>query len=360
MNPIVDEDLAAIRSALSNAEAEKFRDSTVLVTGCAGFLGYYFMHFLGRYAHELGIHKIIGVDTFILRRPEWLDTLPNGDVFSIYNADISKTDWQSIADMQKVDLVIHMASIASPTYYRQYPIETLDANIWGLRHLLNFYVSRNIKGLLFFSSSEIYGDPDAANIPTDEEYRGLVSCTGPRACYDESKRFGETICMLYAQKYNMPISVARPFNNYGPGMSLSDKRAPADFASAVMQGKDIIMFSDGTPTRTFCYISDAIAGYLKVLTYGKYGYFNIGIDRPEISIKELAQYFVVSAHKVLNVKVNASFRAPPDITYLMHNPNRRSPIIIKARKVLAYDPKIHVADGVERFLKFLKHEQEEK
>src|SRR5690606_23053156 len=110
--------------------------------------------------------------------------------------------------------VIHAASIASPTYYRQFPVETIDANIWGLRRILDQARELDLRGLLFFSSSEIYGDPPPDQIPTNEEYRGNVSCTGPRACYDESKRFGETIAWVYAQQYGTPITIARPFNNY--------------------------------------------------------------------------------------------------------------------------------------------------
>jgi nucleoside-diphosphate-sugar epimerase len=187
---------------------------------------------------------------------------------------------------------VHGASIASPTFYRKYPVETLDANIWGLRHILDLYRGRDtLKGLLFFSSSEIYGDPDPSAIPTPETYRGNVSCHGPRACYDESKRFGETMAWVYAQQFGMPITVARPFNNYGPGMRLGDKRLPADFALAVTEGRDLVILSDGTPTRTFCYVADAVAGYLLCLLHGSYDYFNIGIDKPEIMVRELAEIY---------------------------------------------------------------------
>lgn len=149
---------------------------------------------------------------------------------------------------------------------------------------LNFTKKNKSMDFYFFSSSEIYGDPIQSEIPTNEEYRGNVSCIGPRACYDESKRFSETMCYLFANKHNMPIGIARPFNNYGPGMSINDKRVPADFVKSIVENKDIEIFSDGTPKRTFCYISDAICGYLKILLYGKFDYFNIDIDKNEISI----------------------------------------------------------------------------
>ena len=130
-----------------------------------------------------------------------------------------------------------MASIASPMFYRKYPIETLDANIWGLRRLLDYYMEKEMKGFLFYSSSELYGDPAPEAVPTSEDYNGNVCATGPRACYDESKRFGETMCMLFAQQYGMPIGVVRPFNNYGPGMKINDKRVPADFAKKYCRWK---------------------------------------------------------------------------------------------------------------------------
>ena len=239
-----------------------------------------------------------------------------------------------------------MASIASPVFYREHPIETLDANIWGLRNLLDFYKEKAVNGFLFYSSSEIYGDPSPDCIPTNEEYRGFVSCTGPRACYDEAKRFGETMCMLFSQKYQMPIGVARPFNNYGPGMKLNDKRVPADFAKNILENKDIVILSNGAPTRTFCYIADAIAGYLKVLLYGSYDYFNIGIEKPEITIKELAEIYKEAGEKIFGYTGKVVFDVSADKDYLTNNPQRRCPDISKARKILQYNPQIEVREGL--------------
>ena len=122
----------------------------------------------------------------------------------------------------------------------------MDANVIGLRKLLDYYKEKPIKSFLFFSSSEVYGDPDPNRIPLEEDYRGNVATIGPRACYDEAKRFGETMSYLFAEKYNLPIKIVRPFNNYGPGMNLNDKRVPADFAKAVFENRDIEIFSDGT------------------------------------------------------------------------------------------------------------------
>lgn len=355
---IRDEDLKYIYNNLSKDEKNKFKDSTILITGCGGFLGYYFMNFFKEYAQDLSIKKIIGLDNFMLGESEWIKRLNKLDIFDIITFDIIKDDISNVPNANETDYIIHMASIASPTFYRQHPIETLDANIWGLRRLFDFYLDKNIKGFLFFSSSEIYGNPDAKNIPTSEDYNGNVSCTGPRACYDESKRFGETMCRLFSEKYNMPIGVVRPFNNYGPGMKINDKRVPADFAKAIYENNDINILSDGSPTRTFCYISDAITGYLKILLYGKYDFFNIGIDFPEISIKELADIYVEAGSEIFDYDGRVSYEISEDADYLTNNPERRCPNINKARNILNYDPSIKVEDGVRRFLQFIKENDE--
>lgn len=343
---------------LTAGERLKFNGSTILITGCGGFLGYYFMNFFAAKAGQLGIRRVIGLDNFMLGYPAWIERLSENPLFDIRKFDIIKDRIDAVEGADKADFIIHMASIASPVFYRQYPIETLDANIWGLRSLLDFYCGKPVKGFLFYSSSEIYGNPDAAHVPTSEEYYGYVCATGPRACYDESKRFGETMCMLFAQKYGMPIGVARPFNNYGPGMRINDKRVPADFALAVKEGRDIEILSNGSPTRTFCYISDAINGYLKVMLHGEYDYFNIGIEKPEISISQLAEIYVEAGRKVFGYGGKVVYATSDDKQYLTNNPQRRCPDIDKARSILGYNPSVSVEDGVERFLTYIKESEE--
>lgn len=356
-NPIVLEDLERMHAAVGRRD--RFEGSTIIVTGCAGFLGFYFMQYLVRQADKLGIKKIVGLDTFLLDKPKWLTELAEQypQVLDLRAFDVSKDDIASVPGAAEARFVIHGASIASPTFYRMYPVETIDANIWGLRHLLDFYRGKDtLKGFLFFSSSEIYGDPDPAHIPTDEEYRGLVSCTGPRACYDESKRFGETMCWVYAKQYGMPITIARPFNNYGPGMRVEDKRLPADFAKCVLEGRDIVILSDGKPTRTFCYVSDAVTGYLLCLLYGKYDYFNIGTETPETMVRDLAKIYQQQGAEIYGYKGEVHYETSDDPDYMTDNPNRRCPIITKAREKLGYDPQILVDEGVGRYLRYLKHE----
>lgn len=355
---ILEEDLARIHRNIAGQHT-KFAGSTLLITGAAGFLGYYFVNYLVRYAQPLGIRKVIALDSFIVGNPAWLESLKSAfpDTLEVHRFDIAHDRLDSIPACADASFVIHAASIASPTFYRKFPLETVDGNIWGLRHILDFYRDRSsLRGLLFFSSSEIYGDPEAAAIPTPETYRGNVACHGPRACYDESKRFGETLCWIYGTHFNMPITVARPFNNYGPGMRIDDRRLPADMAQCVMNGRNIVLLSDGTPTRTFCYITDAITGYFLCLLYGRYDVFNIGMDRPEISVRQVADLYVESARRLWNYSGKVEFQSSDDPAYLTDNPNRRCPNIDKARSLLGYAPAIDISEGIHRYLRFLQEE----
>lgn len=354
LNYILNEDLENIHNAIKKHK-DKFKDTNFLITGCAGFLGFYLINYLLRYSDELGINLILGVDNFILGRPKWIDDLQKKyfDKFNIENIDISDLNLSEIAEANSINYVIHAASIASPTFYRKFPLKTIEGNIWGLKNLLNFYKDKNLKGFLFFSSSEVYGDPSPANIPTSELYRGNVSMVGPRACYDESKRFGETLCYVYSSQFNIPIVIARPFNNYGPGMHINDKRVPADFAKSIINRENIVLLSDGSPTRTFCYISDAITGYLLCLIYGSFEIFNIGTEKPEISILKLAEIYQAVSAKILNYNPEIIYGKSKDKEYMTDNPNRRCPKIEKAKLKLNYDPKVHIENGIERYLKYL-------
>ena len=358
MSNVLQRDFEHTLNGLSTEEKAQFQDSTILITGCGGFLGYYFMHFFNAEAETLGIKRVIALDNFMLGYPKWIEKLEKNPLFDIQKFDIIKDHIADIDGADDADFIIHMASIASPMFYRKYPIETLDANIWGLRSLLDFYKNKPISGFLFYSSSELYGNPDAAHVPTSEDYYGYVCATGPRSCYDESKRFGETMCMLFAQKYDMPIGVTRPFNNYGPGMRIGDKRVPADFALAVMENRDIEILSDGAPTRTFCYIADSVCGYLKVMLHGTYDYFNIGIEKPEISISQLAEIYTAAGKDIFGYTGKVVYRHSNDKEYLTNNPQRRCPSIDKARRLLGYKPGISVEEGVGRFLQFLKESEE--
>jgi len=360
---VVAEDLDYICSELSG-EFVKLRGKKLLLIGGAGFLGYYLVQSLLHLNRSLGDDEAVVLtvyDNFIRGVPEWLTALEGDPHLTLVRHDITHPLPDSI---EAFDYIIHAASIASPTFYRKYPIETMDANVNGLRHILDYCMRMKsegtpVSGLLYYSTSEIYGDPTPENIPTPETYRGNVSCTGPRACYDESKRYGETLCVNFAQQYDLPVRIARPFNNYGPGLKITDKRVLPDFARDVLNGKDIVMLSDGKPTRTFCYIADAIVGYFKILLIGRNGEsYNIGIEKPEISMADLADRVVALAAELFGYTGKVVKQASAESAYLVDNPNRRCPIIQKAREELGYEPKIGVDEGLRRALIWYKDNSE--
>src|SRR3989344_9407558 len=189
--------------------------------------------------------QLTSLSTFRDGIPEWLNLLKGRRDLVILKKDITK---YTLPTSLIFDYIIHAASFASPTVFRQYTVETINANVLGLYKILEYMLQRKKKkrpfsGLLFFSSSEIYGDPTEVNIPTPETYRGNVSCTGPRACYDESKTFGETLCVNFSKVYGLPIKIVRPFNNYGPGLKITDGRVIPDFAKNILTNKNITLLS---------------------------------------------------------------------------------------------------------------------
>ena len=327
----------------------------VLLTGGAGFLGHYFvqaaLHW-NNVRHSGGAPiKLTVYDSLVRGMPSWLEKLNGDQNLTLVRHDIRHPLPANIPDFH---FIMHAASIASPTYYRRDPIGTMDANINGLRMLLDYAARQQdrgkpIEGFLFFSSSEIYGDPSPDGIPTPETYRGFVSCTGPRACYDEAKRYGETLCVNFAKQLGLPITCARPFNNYGPGLKISDRRVIPDFARDIMAGRDIIMLSDGSPRRTYCYVADAIVGYYKILVKGLPGEaYNVGVETPEISVAQLADRLVSIGRDLFGYAGKVIRQTSDDQSYLVDNPNRRCPIIEKARTQLGYNPSVPLDEGLLR------------
>jgi len=321
----------------------RFAGKRVLLTGAAGFLGSQFMHFFAALNDSNRLSKpcrVIALDNLMRGLPDWLSSFKNRPDFQIASRDVIRA-----GKLPAADFIIHAASIASPVYYRKHPIETMDANVIGLRNLLEQAMAQPVESFLFFSSSEVYGDPDAASIPTPETYRGNVSCTGPRACYDESKRYGETLCVNFHEVHQVPVKIVRPFNNYGPGLKITDRRVLPDFFRDVLAGRDITLLSDGRATRTFCYISDAITGYLLALLSRHNGEsFNIGSDAPEISMSDLAQMVI----DVSGCSLKVVRRKSDDVRYLADNPQRRCPCLKKSRAMLGYKPRIELRLGLEQ------------
>jgi UDP-glucuronate decarboxylase len=360
LQTLLDEDLGRI-CADAAPEFERMSGSRLLVTGGGGFLGYYLvqapLHW-NRLNPDRPPIEVVVWDNWLRGKPQWLEALAGAPHLTVHDHDLTRP---LPAGIGRFDWIVHAASIASPIYYRAMPIRTIDANVNGLRNLLDHAVAGReagtpVSGVLFFSSSEIYGDPSPDAIPTPETYRGLVSCTGPRACYDEAKRFGETLCVVFAQAEQIPVKVARPFNNYGPGLKISDGRVIPDFARDILAGQDIVMLSDGRPTRTFCYATDAIAGYFKVLVSGRPGEaYNVGIQEPEISMAALAGLMAGTARDLLGYRGRVRLGQSEEAAYLVDNPNRRCPIIEKIRSELAFAPRVGIEEGIWRTLVWYHH-----
>ena len=323
---------------------EKLEGKTILMSGARGFLGRYFMEIfkkMNQNYFEKPV-KIIALDNLITAGV--IGSKIDEDVnMEFMNYDITKP----LEINQDIDHVIHAAGIASPHYYRMYPLETLDVAISGTRNMLNVAKEKKSK-FLFFSSSEIYGDPDLKNIPTSEKYRGSVSTLGPRSCYDEGKRVGETLSYIFQNQYNVHTNIVRPFNFYGPGMQEKDYRVLPNFASRIKAKLPLQVYGKGSQTRTFCYITDAIVGLFKIIINGKEGEaYNIGNPNPEITMMDL----VKTIRNVKNTEIPFKIIDYPD-TYPSDEPSRRCPNIQKAIEQIDYNPRVNIDEGLKRFFQW--------
>ena len=341
MKTYLDSDIRAIAEAASDI-VDEFAGKTILLGGGRGFLGRYFQAVIdhlnrGWLATPC---KLIVIDNLITTRADEADALPPSPHYTFLKQDVS----DPVAIDDHLDFVVNAAGIASPYYYRAHPLETLAAAINGTRNLLDAAAANSAR-FTFFSSSEIYGDPDATHVPTPESYRGNVSCVGPRACYDEGKRLGETLCHIYHGHMGVATNTIRPFNVYGPGMSEADYRVLPNFASAIKAGRPLKVYGSGAQTRTFCYVADAMNGFLRVIARGVPGEaYNIGNPQPETSVTALVERI----SKVLGRTVPHEVIEYPD-TYPADEPLRRCPDIRKARIQLDYRPVVDLDEGLRRF-----------
>ncbi len=331
-------------------DAKAFAGRTVLLTGGLGFLGRYVMAVFALLNQRVLSPpcRLIVLDNQVAKENAFDINQFAQNGHRILTHDVI----QPLTLEEPVDYVLHAAGIASPYYYRKYPLETLEVATIGTKRLLTLARAHPLKGFLFFSSSEIYGDPDEKHVPTLESYRGNVSCLGPRACYDESKRLGETICLVFHDQFGVPTKIVRPFNVYGPGMSERDYRVLPNFASRIVGGHPLHVYGSGRQTRTFCYVTDALVGFLKVLLSGAPGQaYNIGNPVPEVSMRELVRYVEEAVGRPLDV-VSIEY---PD-SYPADEPQRRCPDITKAALQLGYQPAVSLPDGLKRFFGWARQE----
>jgi UDP-glucuronate decarboxylase len=335
-------DIAEIVARLGPA-VSAFAGKTIVISGGRGFLGRYFASVLAHLNQHAFSEpcRVVALDNLI--------TSGNGDPLAglpgveFLHHDIT----EPLEYSGDVQYIIHAAGIASPYYYRKFPLETLEVGTHGTKNMLEL-ARKHGAAFLFFSSSEIYGDPDPANVPTAETYWGNVSCLGLRACYDESKRLGETLTRIYFEQFGLPTRIVRPFNVYGPGMQERDYRVLPNFASSIKGGRPLRVYRAGTQTRTFCYVTDAIVGFLLVLLRGRPGEpYNIGNDRPEVSILELVDELQRAVGRELAIeRVENPDGIPSD------EPMRRCPDLTKSRVHLDYEPQVSLSEGLGRFLRW--------
>lgn len=350
MGFLLQSDIKEISDSLGE-DVHMFSGKRILITGGRGFLGRYFTEVL-TYINKHPLHdngmelcEIILLDNFITAGEQGRDLPDTNDVRFIKH-DVTKPFYPE----KPIDYIFHAAGIASPYYYRQYPLETLEVATTGLKNVLELARAQKNCKLSFFSSSEIYGDPDPANVPTAESYHGYVSCLGARACYDESKRLGETLVRIYHDKYGVNGNIIRPFNAYGPGMQKTDYRVLPNFAACISENKPLQIYGSGRQTRTFCYVTDAIRGFFQVLLKGRSGEpYNIGTPTPEISMTELAE----KTQEIIGPHVKFDIISYPD-SYPADEPNRRCPDITKAREQVGYDPVVTLDEGLRRFYSWTK------
>lgn len=350
---IIEEDINNMNGNPKN-NFSNLEGSSILITGAAGFVCSYLVDAIAN-LNETKFKdpcKIIVVDNFVTGFPNSLEHLKLKPYIKFLNKDVSKP-----FTLKSVEYIVHGASIASPTFYRKYPFETMSVNVNGTWHMLELARKHDVKSFVFMSSSEIYGNPPAEFIPTPEHYVGNVSCIGPRACYDESKRFGETLSINYYNTYKLPVKITRTFNLYGPRLHLRDKRIIPDLLSNALSNQHLTLYSNGKATRSFCYIADAIPGYLKVLLSKFDGeVFNVGNAQEEISMTNLAKLII----QLTNPKLKIIYKKSQEKEYLIDNPQRRCPDLTKIKAKLKYSISYSLREGLKRTILWHKLQNKNK
>ena len=303
---------------------------TVLVAGGSGFIGSWLCKDLVSKGY-----KVVCIDNEITGNKNNIRELEKEKNFSFIKHDITKP-----LRMSGIDFIFHMASPASPVHYQKYPVETLLANSAGTLNLLNLVKENNAK-ILYASSSEVYGDPKEH--PQKETYWGNVNPNGPRACYDEGKRFSEALVSSFP---GVAWTIVRIFNTYGPGMNKNDGRVVPNFVNQAISGKPLTVYGGGKQTRSFCYVSDMVEGLERAMFTSKADMEVINLGNPnEITMLELANIVI----KLTGSKSKTDFREIPT-----DDPTRRKPDITKAKKILGWEPKVRIEDGLKTTVEYFR------
>jgi len=304
----------------------------ILITGGAGFIG---SHLCDRFLAEG--HTVVALDNLITGNVRNIEHLAGHDRFRFIKHDVT----EYIYIDGPVDAVLHFASPASPVDYLEFPIQTLKVGALGTHKALGLAKAKGARFLLA-STSEVYGDPLVH--PQPETYWGNVNPIGPRGVYDEAKRFAEAMTMAYHRYHNVETRIARIFNTFGPRMRLDDGRVVPNFVGQALRGEPLTVYGDGSQTRSFCYVSDLVEGIYRLLFSDEVEPVNLG-NPTELKIIEFA-------HKVLEYT-----GSPSDIIFKplpVDDPKVRQPDITKARRVLRWEPKVSLNEGMRETIAYFR------
>jgi len=304
----------------------------ILITGGAGFIGSHLCEKLLSLGNE-----VICLDNFATSQEDNIAHLKNQPGFEFIKQDVS----EPFKIKGKLDWILHFASPASPVDYLELPIETLKAGSFAVYYTLE--LARE-KGASYFlaSTSEVYGDPLVH--PQKEDYLGNVNPVGPRAVYDEAKRFAEAMTSAYHRYFKVPIRIARIFNTYGPRMRLNDGRVVPNFIAQALEGKDLTVYGDGTQTRSFCYVQDLVEGITRLMKVEYFQPVNLGNPR-ELKIIDFAKKII----ELTGSKSKISYLPLPE-----DDPKLRKPDISLAKKLLDWEPKMELDEGLKITIDFFK------
>jgi UDP-glucuronate decarboxylase len=304
----------------------------ILISGGAGFLGSYLSEALLKEKHE-----VLCIDNFFTGRRANIAHLVDNPLFEILRHDITFPLYV------EVDEIYNLACPASPIHYQYDPVQTTKTSVHGAINMLGLAKRLKIK-ILQASTSEVYGDPKIH--PQPETYWGNVNFIGPRACYDEGKRCAETIFFDYFRQHNLKIKVARIFNTYGPRMLPNDGRVVSNFIVQALKGEDITIYGDGSQTRSFCYVDDMVNGLIGLMNSPDDFTGPVNLGNPmETLIINLAQKVIEMTGSKSKIVFNS---LPPD------DPTQRQPDITLARKVLNWEPKVHLEKGLKMTIDYFK------
>jgi nucleoside-diphosphate-sugar epimerase len=318
------------------SDSNFFSNTSVLLTGCAGFIGSHLAETLLKMNAQ-----VTGVDNLITGNKKNIEHLLQQypTQFQVIEADVSQPAENYLPAQTKYDVVLHFASPASPPQYQAHPVETYLVNSVGTHYLLQYIKKFQPQArFLFASTSEVYGDPQVH--PQTESYWGNVNPNGPRSCYDEAKRLGEAICGVHLRDFDLDVRIVRIFNTYGPRIDLEDGRVIPSFINSLLHQQPIAIFGDGSQTRSFCYVDDLVAGILSLASsdQGKGQTVNLG-NPGEFTIKDAAEL----AMKLTGVQTSFEMKPLPT-----DDPTRRQPDISRAQQLLNWSPQISFEDGFKR------------